>query len=227
MESSSLNAAALLAVMHELHRRAMEEGDDDDTTETKKAKIEPALYELYQAVDNKKSDEAVQLIGKMVMVGQGQNTDEIKVLSGCYYTGDDTPALHLTPLMHAIHQRLPAVIDALLRAGVDVNVRLLEGPFSTALSAALRSDDLLTTFQLLGRGAQPGLINRDGQTLLHMAAARGAVPFLARYLRVDPHLLEMEDKDGETALMTACREKEYVSVVWCACWHTAPRPRHA
>ncbi len=100
-----------------------------------------------------------------------------------------------TPLLLAIrHQRL---IDALLQAGAEVNVKANNG--DTPLSLAVRQKNLTVTEQLLAHGASLDSADQEGNTPLHLAAVQGHADLLSCLLALaTPEQLNRKNQAGES-----------------------------
>jgi ankyrin repeat protein len=82
-----------------------------------------------------------------------------------------------TPLMYATQMRKHGIMDALIAAGANVNVKGLDEPgeVNTALMTAADNGDLWAVKRLLQAGADVGAATRRKETALYWGAARGNV----------------------------------------------------
>ena len=105
-------------------------------------------------------------------------------------------------LVDAVRQRDAAAIDALFRAGVDVNVPQADD--ATALAWAAHWDDIGTARRLLEAGAAVDAANDYGVTPLALACLNRSPRMVALLLKAgaDPNAAQNK---GETVLMTAAR----------------------
>ena len=105
-------------------------------------------------------------------------------------------------LIEALQQRDNEAAQALLRDGIDVNVRRADG--ATALAWAAHWNDLETAAQLLDAGADPGAGNALGVTPLMLAATNRSAEMAALLLAAGADARAVRP-NGETALMHAAR----------------------
>jgi len=106
----------------------------------------------------------------------------------------------LTPLMHACCTGRADVVEALIKAGANVNARTSEG--RTALMFAAGWGNAATVKALLDAGARENERADDGMTALMFAAARGEMDCLAA-LRNAGADINARNKWGQNALMAA------------------------
>ena len=105
-------------------------------------------------------------------------------------------------LIEALQRRDAESADALLRDGVDVNVRRADG--ATALAWAAHWDDLEMAGRLLDAGADPSAANALGVTPLMLAATNRSAEMAALLLDSGADARAARP-NGETALMHAAR----------------------
>ena len=105
-------------------------------------------------------------------------------------------------LIEALQRRDTETADALLREGVDVNVRRADG--ATALAWAAHWDDLEMAARLLDAGADPSAANALGVTPLMLAATNRGAEMAALLLDAGADARSARP-NGETALMHAAR----------------------
>lgn len=79
--------------------------------------------------------------------------------------------LGATALFNAIEKHRPRMVSALLRTGINVNVRNVAGITPLMAAADLGSDDIVRV--LLEHGADPGIKDMDGETAYDLAARKG------------------------------------------------------
>lgn len=105
-------------------------------------------------------------------------------------------------------------VDALVRGGVDVNVRGKGN--STPLFWAMKSDNLKGFHELLRLGADPNVVFDDGGTIMHWAVRQHNVDFLQLLLAYggDPNL---RDGDGRTTIFeTTSSQKDRLDLLIAA-----------
>jgi hypothetical protein len=83
-----------------------------------------------------------------------------------------------TPLLHAIHKNQTEAVEALIRAGADVN-RAAHGGF-TPLMMAVGNGQLRIARALLGAGADPRAATDSGATVFSLAVSGGALTDIER-----------------------------------------------
>ena len=105
-------------------------------------------------------------------------------------------------LIEALQRRDTEAADALLRDGIDVNVRRADG--ATALAWAVHWDDLEIAARLLDAGADPSAANELGVTPLMLAATNRSAEMAALLLDAGADAVSARP-NGETALMHAAR----------------------
>ena len=105
-------------------------------------------------------------------------------------------------LVDAVRDRDEAAVEALLDAGVDVDVPRPDG--ATALAWVAHRDDIATAVRLLEAGAAVDAANGYGVTPLALACLNRSVPMVELLLGAgaDPNAAQIK---GETVLMTAAR----------------------
>jgi ankyrin repeat protein len=113
------------------------------------------------------------------------------------------------PLVKAVKSRDGEAVRALLKQGVDVNLKQADG--ATALHWASYLDDLQTTDLLLKAGAKPDAANELGVTPLYLASENGSAPVVSRLLAGGASA-NAALPSGETALMTAARSGSVAAV---------------
>jgi ankyrin repeat protein len=117
-------------------------------------------------------------------------------------------AYGLTPAHYAAHAGRKAVISLLLSSGADVNARAAASGATPLIYAAARGHGHCMEC-LLAAGADPAAADASGRTALHWVAFSGAVPAAEAVLgaagaRVTS-LIDVQDEEGETALLVASR----------------------
>lgn len=105
-------------------------------------------------------------------------------------------------LIEALQRRDAEAADALLRDGIDVNVRRADG--ATALAWAAHWDDLEMAGRLLDAGADPSAANALGVTPLMLAATNRSTEMAALLLDAGADARAARP-NSETALMHAAR----------------------
>ena len=120
--------------------------------------------------------------------------------------GDGTPvdvrdALGSTPLLDAAWTGQTEIADYLIAHGADVNARHAEAG-ATPLQYAVLTGRAKMTRLLLTAGASLGSEYRDGQSLLHVAAARGYVPVIDLLVEAKADMQAL-DANGNTPLDSA------------------------
>ena len=105
-------------------------------------------------------------------------------------------------LIEALQRRDAETADALLRDGIDVNVRRADG--ATALAWAAHWNDLAMAGRLLDAGADASAANALGVTPLMLAATNRSVEMAALLLDAGADARAARP-NGETALMHAAR----------------------
>jgi len=98
-------------------------------------------------------------------------------------------------------REMPAIVEILLTAGADINVRDRKG--ATPLMAAVRNQCPDVVSILIGKGADPTLADRTGATAMHWFArwqAGKMVPVIDEVLKAGADI-DARDKQGRTALM--------------------------
>lgn len=106
------------------------------------------------------------------------------------------------PLIAAVKSQDIGAVSTLLRDGVTVDERQLDG--ATALHWAVYRDNLEIVDLLLGAGADVNAVNRLGTPALWLASMNGSAQLITRLLKAgaDPNLVL---PGGESPLMTAAR----------------------
>jgi len=123
---------------------------------------------------------------------------------------DARDALGSTPLLDAAWTSETEIAEFLIAHGADVNARHTESG-ATPLQYAVLTGGVKMTQLLLTAGAKVGGEYRDGQTLLHVAAARGYAPIID--LLVDAKAaIEALDANANTPLDTAVLHNQPLAV---------------
>lgn len=124
---------------------------------------------------------------------------------------ENRSAVDITALHIACYNNYPELVGLLLDAGADTSVCDKHGR-SVLHKACLATQPSLASARLLvERGVNVRARDNQGQTPLHYAAAAGSEPFCKMLLMRDSSrgrsrevLVDMEDADGRTALLTVC-----------------------
>ena len=153
---------------------------------------------LYNAVDKRRVEDVKRLLGQ----GQDPNDDAMRG------HGEE----QWTPLHRAAAHGHEEMIDALLRAGADVNA--FNQRQSTPLHLAAWSGHTLTVRQLLLAGADPAIKTNRNETAREVAVKMGHTDvmravdehyaFLKARVNAD-HSRAKEEADRKRAINTACR----------------------
>ena len=108
----------------------------------------------------------------------------------------------MTALMYAVENWHLEIVEALLNANADLNIRNEDG--WTALMSACPNGNAEVVEVLLKGGADPNIQDKDGWTALMSACRKGHSKVVEVLLKggADP---DIREKDGGTALMSACR----------------------
>ena len=142
----------------------------------------------------------------------------VEDVTACLAAGADvaarTDAGH-TPLHHAASvNEDPAVIEALVAAGADLETRNTNDVGATALGyAAFGNANPAVLEALLAAGADPTVRTDDGLTLLHLAARGNESPAVIEALVAAGVNLEERDDDGWTPLQRAASYNENPAVI--------------
>jgi ankyrin repeat protein len=121
------------------------------------------------------------------------------VTGGAPVNARDT--LGSTPLLDAAWGGNTDIASFLIQHGADVNARHLEAD-STALQYAVLTGRANMVQLLIQTGAHVGGEYRDGQTLVHVAAARGSIPVLDLLIDAKAGIQSL-DANGNTPLDSA------------------------
>jgi ankyrin repeat protein len=105
------------------------------------------------------------------------NLEEVKRLVGSGTPVDARDVLGSTPLLDAVWTGQRELAEFLIKHGADVNARHTEAGSSPLQYAVLTGQESIARL-LLNSGAQVSGQYRDGQSLLHVAAARGYAPLI-------------------------------------------------
>lgn len=111
----------------------------------------------------------------------------------------------LTPLAYAGHLGFEEIVQTLLAHGAEVNAvthsTIAYIPSNTALHAAIAGERSLSVIRLLlSHGADPGIVDSDGQTPLHSAAFHTDRTEIVQLLLDHGAEVSKRAADGETAL---------------------------
>jgi len=115
---------------------------------------------------------------------------------------DARDALGSTPLLDAAWAGNTAIGAFLIQHGADVNARHTEAG-SSPLQYAVLTGHVELVHLLLKAGARVAGDYRDGQSLLHVAAARGSVPIIDALLEDPKADVQALDANGNTPLDSA------------------------
>jgi excisionase family DNA binding protein len=115
-----------------------------------------------------------------------------------------------SPLILAIHEDYPEIVELLLECGADPNI---QGPFGRGggapLHAAVRRDSARYVKMLLARGADPDLEDTHGSTPIHLAETNG-YKHLSRIMQA--HLDRNLQKKAVEQMYTVGKVAELLSV---------------
>ena len=130
-----------------------------------------------------------------------QDANQVKRLLASGIAPDAANQIGETPLMIAAYQRNTEIVQALLDAGADPNIKEKEWGV-TALMYASFQGNLIITGMLLDGKADPNIRNREGWTALMCAAFAGRPKTVQLLIKrgADPYL---ETRDGWTAYQLA------------------------
>lgn len=131
------------------------------------------------------------------------DVDAFRQLIAQHKDAIDAPgALGFPPLHLAVHKKRPALAEALLDAGADVNAATVRPDESllSALHLAARAGDAALCELLLARGANASAVASILNTPLHMAAGWGAGAEIVRQLIAAGANVTAQDLEGYTAL---------------------------
>lgn len=129
------------------------------------------------------------------------NLDEVERLVAEGAPVDARDDLGSTPLLDAAWAGKPEIADFLIRHGADVNARHREAG-STPLEYAVLTGRPAMVGLLLKSGARTAGSYREGQSVLHIAAARGAAPIIELLLEAKADVQAL-DSNGNTPLDSA------------------------
>ncbi len=153
------------------------------------------------------SEEGLTILGLAVRRGVPEAVDALLQAGVDPDGGAEIEAL--SPLLVAVAMGEAAILERLLEAGADANVRDPGG--ATALMAAVAEQDQVAVEILLQAGADPALGDREGRTTLEIADDNGHTR-IAHLLRESgaqeipssgDEDLETPSEDGETPLVAA------------------------
>jgi ankyrin repeat protein len=123
-----------------------------------------------------------------------------------------------TPLEVALVEGEKPLVDTLLDAGADVNVRNNKGmtPLFCAISSRNKQDELAILTKLLDHGADPNIRLPDGTHLLHILAAqcRATDPRLLLILNHIPDHPSIRDSQGRTPADIADTAGHHATADW-------------
>ena len=83
----------------------------------------------------------------------------------------DDEEIGAASLFNAILKHQTHMINSLLRVGININVKNIEGTTPLMAAAQFGADDIVRI--LLDRGAKPDLLNNDGETAFDIAMKNG------------------------------------------------------
>ena len=127
--------------------------------------------------------------------------DEVKRLITEGVPVDARDALGSTPLLDAAWTGETEIAQFLIDHGADVNAHHAESK-STPLQYAVLTGRAKMAKLLLKAGADPAILYRDGQSLLHVAAARGYAPIIDLLVQFKADVQAL-DATGNTPLDSA------------------------
>lgn len=140
-------------------------------------------------------------------VEEGAGLEIVKVLlaAGADPNIAATKRNNSTPLIEAVREAQPEVLDALLAAGAKVDMAVANG--RTALIFAIRDEALPLIRKLLAAGANPNLADTSGSTPIMYAASKGMEMLTALAgAKADPQTV---GKNGTNLFMICCSRKSY------------------
>jgi ankyrin repeat protein len=138
---------------------------------------------------------------------------------------DARDALGSTPLLDAAWAGNTAIAGFLIQHGADVNARHTEAGSSPLQYAVLTSHIELVRL-LLKAGARVAGDYRDGQSLLHVAAARGSVPIIDALLEDGKADVQALDANGNTPVDSAVLHGQLAALETLLRHHADPKYVH-
>ena len=140
-------------------------------------------------------------------VEEGAGLDIVKILLAAGADPNIAAAKrdNSTPLIEAVREGQPEVLDALLSAGAKVDMAVANG--RTALIFAIRDKALPLMRKLLAAGANPNLADKSGATPIMYAASEG-MEMLTALVEAKADALTV-DQNGTNLFMVCCSRKSY------------------
>jgi uncharacterized protein len=128
------------------------------------------------------------------------------VVSLCAGAAQDTDPDGTTPLHWAAHEGDAAKVEALIRAGADVNARNRFG--STPLYEAVLEGHTAVIKRLLKAKADPHVANEGGMTVLMVVARTSNTEAADALIKAGANVNAKEPTRGQTALMLAAAQSQ-------------------
>lgn len=140
-------------------------------------------------------------------VEEGAGLDIVKILLAAGADPNIAAAKrnNSTPLIEAVRENQPEVLDALLSAGAKVDMAVANG--RTALIFAIRDEALPLIRKLLAAGANPNLTDKSGSTPIMYAASEG-MEMLTSLVEAKADALTV-DQNGTNLFMVCCSRASY------------------
>ncbi|XP_056001178.1 uncharacterized protein LOC125656335 [Ostrea edulis] len=132
-----------------------------------------------------------------------------KAINGIGQVSEDIDRCHDTPLTTACEEGHVSIVDELVKAGADVNLRDIWE--NTPLIAACKRGHVSIVDELVKAGADVNLQGKGGNTPLTAACERGHVSIVDELVKAGTDV-NLQGKGGNTPLTAAC-ERGHVSIV--------------
>ena len=116
----------------------------------------------------------------------------------------------MTPLILGVERNYPEIVETVFKYGANMNVR--DNYQGTAMSAALRHENLAMVKRLVSQGVDVNQRGVEGYTPLMVAAAQGNTE-IVRYLLSKQAKRDLTAFNGDTAIRLAAQHPEIIALL--------------